>query len=101
MQHALNMLPQGGEHIINTLAEEWKQEGIIIGEQKGELKTVRQLLLVALQDRFDLLPQSAINDIKSIESPEALNELFRKTLRCESLDQFKGWINKVLGRTVH
>ena len=105
MQHALNMLPQGGEHIMNTLAEEWKQEGIIIGEQRGEqrgeLKTVRQLLLFALQDRFDLLPQSAINDIKSIESFEALNELFRKTLRCESLDQFKGWINRILDRTAH
>ena len=98
---------------MNTLAEEWQKEwqkegelrgelrGIIIGEQKGELKTVRQLLLVTLQDRFDLLPQFVINDIKSIESPETLNELFRKTLRCESLDQFKGWLNKVLGRTTH
>jgi hypothetical protein len=109
MQHALNMLPQGGEYIMNTLAEEWKQEGIIIGEVRGEqrgevrgeLKTVRQLLLITLQDRFDLLPQFVINDIKSIESPETLNELFRKTLRCESLEQFKGWINKALGRTVH
>jgi len=105
MQHALNMLPQGGEYIMNTLAEEWKQEGIVIGElrgeQRGELKTVRQLLLITLQDRFDLLPQFVINDIKSIESPETLNELFRKTLRCESLEQFKGWRNKALGRTVH
>ncbi len=109
MRHALNILPQGGEYIMNTLAEEWQKEGeqrgIIIGEQRGEqrgeLKTVRQLLLVTLQDRFDLLPQSVINDIKSIESPETLNELFRKTLRCESLNQFKGWLNKVLGRTVH
>jgi hypothetical protein len=109
MQHALNILPQGGEYIMNTLAEEWQKEGelrgelrgIIIGEQKSELKTVRQLLLVTLQDRFDLLPQFVINDIKSIESPETLNELFRKTLRCESLDQFKGWLNKVLGRTTH
>ena len=94
---------------MNTLAEEWQKEGeqrgIIIGEQRGEqrgeLKTVRQLLLVTLQDRFDLLPQFIINDIKSIESPETLNELFRKTLRCESLDQFKGWLNKVLGQTTH
>ena len=109
MQHALNILPQGGEYIMNTLAEEWQKEGeqrgIIIGEQRGEqrgeLKTVRQLLLVTLQDRFDLLPQFVINDIKSIESPETLNELFRKTLRCESLDQFKGWLNKVLGQTTH
>jgi predicted transposase/invertase (TIGR01784 family) len=109
MQHALNILPQGGEYIMNTLAEEWQKEGeqrgIIIGEQRGEqrgeLKTVRQLLLVTLQDRFDLLPQFVINDIKSIESPETLNELFRKTLRCESLDQFKGWLNKVLGQTAH
>ncbi len=109
MQHALNILPQGGEYIMNTLAEEWQKEGelrgelrgIIIGEQKGELKTVRQLLLVTLQDRFDLLPQFVINDIKSIESPETLNELFRKTLRCESPDQFKGWLNKVLGQTTH
>ncbi|MBW2664188.1 MAG: hypothetical protein JRD93_19985 [Deltaproteobacteria bacterium] len=94
---------------MNTLAEEWQKEGeqrgIIIGEQRGEqraeLKTVRQLLLVTLQDRFDLLPQFVINDIKSIESPETLNELFRKTLRCESLEQFKGWLNKVLGQTTH
>jgi len=109
MQHALNILPQGGEYIMNTLAEEWKQEGIligkqegiIIGEQRGELKNARQVLLAIAQDRFDLLPQSVINDIKSIESPETLNELFRRTLRCESIEQFKGWINKALGRTVH
>ena len=113
MQRALNILPQGGEYIMNTLAEELQQEGIIIGEQrgiiigeqrgeqKGELRTIRQLLLITLQDRFDLLPQYLINDIKSIESPETLNELFRRTLKCESLEQFKGWINKALGRAEH
>jgi len=121
MQQALNILPQGGEYIMNTLAEELQQEGeqrgiiigeqkgiaigeqrgIAIGEQKGELRTIRQLLLITLQDRFDLLPQYLINDIKSIEFPETLNELFRRTLKCESLEQFKGWINKALGRTEH
>ena len=100
MQQALNILPQGGEYIMNTLAEELQQEGeqrgIIIGEQRGELKNARQVLLVIAQSRFDLLPQYLINDIKSIESPETLNELFRRTLKCESLEQFKGWIQKAL-----
>ena len=87
---------------MNTLAEEWqkqgeqrgiiigeqrgKQEGIIIGEQRGELKNARQVLLVIAQDRFDILPQYLIDEIKRIETIETLNELFRKTLRCESLD---------------
>ena len=113
VKKSLKKLPQGGEDIMRTWADEFRDEGrnegIIIGEQKGELrgelrgelKTVRQLLLVTLQDRFDLLPQSVINDIKRIESPETLNELFRRTLRCESLEQFKGWIDKALGLTVH
>ena len=109
MQQALNILPQGGEYLMNTLAEELQQEGeqrgIIIGEQRGEqrgeLKNARQVLLILAQSRLDLLPQYLINDIKSIESPETLNELFRRTLQCESLEQFKGWINKALGRTEH
>ena len=99
----------------NTLAEQWHQEGeqrgIIIGEQKGivigeqrgerkgEIKTIRQLLLITLQNKFDLLPQYLIDDVKTIESPETLNELFRRTLQCESLEQFKGWINNALERS--
>ena len=73
-------------------------ENLKKSEKKGELKHARRVLLVVAHDKLDILPQQLVEDINKIESAEILDELIRKSLRCESLEQFKGWIYKAMGR---
>ncbi len=86
---------------MNTLAEQWRNEGIEIGEKIGErrgrLEYARKILFVVATEKLDILPQRLAEEINRIESTEILDELIRKTLRCESLEQFEGWIEKALG----
>ncbi len=94
---------------MNTLAEQWRNEGIEIGEKIGEkigerrgekrgrLEYARKILFVVATERLDILPQRLAEEINRVESTEILDELIRKTLRCESVEQFEGWIEKALG----
>lgn len=109
--NALAKLPEGGERIMNTLAEEWKREGYEeaeyeflqkkdqwISEAKSEerIKNTQDLLIEQLEDELDIPSQNLIDKIRSIKSYEILRGLFKKTRRVNSLDEFAKEVDKVI-----
>ena len=101
-QNALSYLPEGGERIMNTLAEQWRDqgknegltEGIILGEQRGELKKSRDLLLRSVNARFGSINRDIVERIKEIQSVEILDGLFDSSFRVNSLEEFKEQVHQ-------
>jgi len=100
---ALGKIPEGGEQIMSTLAEEWKQEGReeILQEKdkwvdEGRVSTLQNVILENLTERFDVVGPSLTDKIKSIQSLEILNALFRKTNRVYSLEEFRELMDRAL-----
>ena len=81
------------EEIKGTPAEEWLNE--------GKLEKAKNVLVVLAQDKFGALSQDLTEAIEKIESLEELDNLFKKTLRCDSLDRFRGWVQRVLQKNDH
>ena len=110
-EKALIRLPEGGEKIMNTLAEQWKTEGrqeILQQKDKwisdakseakseGKLENSQEMLIEYLQDELDIPSQTLIGKIRSIKSYDVLRGLFRKARKVSSLDEFAKELDKVL-----
>ncbi len=89
---ALRMLPEGGDKIMNTLAEVWKSEG----KEEGKIENTQDLLLELLEDELDVPSQSMIDNIRSINSYEILRGLFKKARKVNSLEEFSQELDRVL-----
>ena len=50
-QKSLDILPEGGGDIMNTLAEQWIREGRAEGRAEGETKGQQDLLITAIQEK--------------------------------------------------
>ena len=97
---ALGKIPEGGDEIMTTLAEEWKQEGREEGRkegvQKGKIESTQDLLIEILEDELDVPSQNLINNIRSIKSYEILRGLFKKARKANSLEEFQKELNKLM-----
>ena len=101
-QRALSYLPEGGERVMNTLADQWMEqgknegrtEGIALGEQRGELRKSRELLLRNINARFGTINRDIVERIKEIQSVEILDGLFDMSLRTSSFDEFKEQVHR-------
>ncbi|KXB09034.1 hypothetical protein AKJ60_01140 [candidate division MSBL1 archaeon SCGC-AAA385M11] len=100
---ALGKLPEGGNKIMTTLAEEWKQEGREEILQKkdqwvseGEVKSAQEMLIDYIQDAFGLPPQTLIEKVKSINSYDVLRGLFKQARKVNTLEEFTQELDKVL-----
>ena len=98
---ARNEIPNA-EDYMGTIAEmlerKGREEGVVIGEQRGEqrgkLETAQEMLLESLGERFGAVNQSIIDEIRSIQSREALKMLFKQSFRIESLEAFKEQVRR-------
>ena len=97
---ALGKIPEGGNEIMTTLAEEWKQEGREEGRkegmQKGKIESTQDLLIEILADELDVPSQNLIDNIRSIKSYEILRGLFKKARKAKSLEEFKKEVDKIM-----
>ncbi len=93
---ALSILPEGGEEIMETLADQWIQEGESRGFVRGEIKTTQSLILESLAKRFDVVGPGLTEKIKTIESLNTLQSLFRQTHRVGSIEDFKALVDRAL-----
>nr|WP_045214507.1 Rpn family recombination-promoting nuclease/putative transposase [Desulfonatronovibrio magnus] len=99
---ALDLLPEGGEKIMETLADQWlrqgKHEGVIIGREeglvKGKLENAQETLIDQASELYGPLPGMLSVKIRSIQSIDNLRVLARKIIRTESLDEFTELVNK-------
>ncbi|WP_244156396.1 Rpn family recombination-promoting nuclease/putative transposase [Desulfonatronospira thiodismutans] len=104
---ALELLPEGGESIMETLADQWVQQGRQEGreevlhekdkwERQAEVRATQRLIVEILTERFDVVGSGLTQKIYSIESLDILNGLFRKTQRVGSLEEFSKLVDKAL-----
>jgi hypothetical protein len=100
-QKALDIFPEGGEDIMNTLADQWINEGEQrILQQKpqwieyGKLEATQENLLDIATEQFGPLPTVLQDTIKSIQSIDNLQALMRKVHRTNSLDEFTDLVNR-------
>ena len=49
----------------------------------------QEMLLDALEERFEIVPRSIAKKIKQIDSREVLKGLFRLVMRIDSLEEFE------------
>ncbi len=99
---ALELLPEGGEKIMETLADQWLREGedrgVILGKQEGlvegELKNAHETLIDLAAEQYGPLPGMLPVKIRSIQSIDNLRVLARKIIRTESLDEFTELVNR-------
>ena len=97
-QKALLYLPEGGERIMNTLADQWKDqrknEGLIEGVALGNLEKSRDLLLRSVNARFGTINRDIVERIKKVQSVEILDGLFDSSFRVNSLEEFKEQVHQ-------
>jgi predicted transposase/invertase (TIGR01784 family) len=97
-QKALSYLPEGGEKIMDTLADQWmeqgKNEGRTEGIVLGKLENSREMLLEAISEKFGTISADLVRRINSVESHETLMMLFKQTFRMDSLEKFKEQVHR-------
>jgi predicted transposase/invertase (TIGR01784 family) len=101
-QRALDLLPEGGENIMNTLADQWIQQGeqnILqqkpIWEKQAELRNAQEMLIKSLKLRFDLVKPSIKDRIRSIQSVDTINDLFEVSFKCSTIEKFTERLSEV------
>lgn len=91
---ALELLPEGGEKIMETLADQWLKEGEDRGKEQGKLEYAQETLIDVAGDVYGPLPSSLQDKISSIQSIENLRTLTRKVYKTQSLDEFTELVNR-------
>ncbi|MBF0121609.1 MAG: Rpn family recombination-promoting nuclease/putative transposase [Desulfobacterales bacterium] len=94
---------KGGE-LMQTAAQSWIEEGIHIGEkqgeergfQKGAIQEAKELVLEALETRFDIIHRSIVEKIEQIGNTMILKSLLKKAIKAENLAQFEMLMNQAL-----
>ena len=110
IQEALEQLPQGGEEIMNTLAEQWIKEGELRGELKGELKGelrgelrgeqrgiltgLKEAIFEAILINFEYIRPDMEEKINQIESRQTLKLLLKSLFKVRSLEEFENFLDK-------
>ena len=86
----------GSMDMIETIADEWIEEGIQKGIQQGSVNAFRQSLLEVLDTRFGTVPESIVHRIEAVEEPVILSLLHRKALKAESIAAFSETMEIIL-----
>ncbi|MDL1976442.1 MAG: hypothetical protein LWX55_17080 [Deltaproteobacteria bacterium] len=79
-----------------TIAQKWLEEGIQQGMHEGALKNARKSMLDVLEARFDMVPLDIIKTIHGIDEIVMLESLLKKTIKVQSLDEFRNILKESL-----
>ncbi|MDZ7759136.1 MAG: hypothetical protein U5L00_02635 [Desulfovermiculus sp.] len=102
---ALELLPEGGEKIMETLADQWMEQGrreereeLLLEkpkwERQAELKNSLETLIDVAAEQYGPLPGFLHEKIKSIQSLENLRALTRKVIKTQTLKEFTDLVNQ-------
>ena len=72
------------------------QERYEAGMQQGLLLDAQEMLLNALEERFEIVPQAIVRKIKGIEDREVIKGLFRMALRSNYLEEFESKLKRAM-----
>ena len=99
LKEAVRDVPKGVETVETTasrLRQEGFDEGVLIGEARGEAKGIQFVLVEVLLERFGMIHQVLDTKIKSIETTTTLKGLFRQALKVESIQEFNRILDRLL-----
>ena len=106
---ALELLPEGGEKIMETLADQWMEQGAQEERQRAEewlkqekgkwteqakLENAQETLIDVATEQYGPLPSMLHGKIKSIQFQENLRALHRKVIKTKSLEEFTDLVNR-------
>ena len=110
-EKALELLPEGGEKIMETLADQWEEKGAQKEREKAEewikqekdkwieqtkIEATQSHIIATLTERFDVVGSTLSEKIKSITSLDTLDALFRKSHRVNSIEEFRELVDKAI-----
>ena len=75
--------------ILEVAHEKGKNEGIVEGEVSGMKKGLRDTLKELIVDKYDNIPERVLDKIDQIDKINILRILFKKALRCETIEKFE------------
>ena len=85
------------EMLMNSpLFEEWVKEEREEAAKKAMIVNTRENILDILAERFDFVPKDIREQLETLNDTEILNELVRKTVKIETLEEFKGLLEKAI-----
>jgi hypothetical protein len=106
---ALELLPEEGEKIMETLADHWMEQGAQEERQRAEewlkqekgkwteqakLENAQETLIDVATEQYGPLPSILHGKIKFIQSQENLRALHRKVIKTKSLEEFTELVNR-------
>lgn len=74
--------------VFDKKTDPWYLEGIEKGRIEGLILEAQESVIEALEERFGYVDEGLKNDIKAIQSRDALKRLHRLAVRAESLEAF-------------
>ena len=80
----------------DIIKQEGYEEGKEYGFQQGIILEAQDMLLEAIEERFEIVPQSITQKIQQINSKKILESLFRIALRVHSLEEFDAKLKMAL-----
>ena len=109
-KEALEFLPEGGEQIMETLADQWQEQGAQkerekaeewIKQQKdkwvgeGKLEATQDMVIDIASEQFGPLSANLESKIKTIQSVSTLKNLARQAVKLDNFDDFLHTVNRV------
>ena len=73
---------------MNTLADQWMEQGEQRGFVKGKIENVQDSLIAAAQAKFGTLNPELINKIRSIHTLETLQSLLTQAVLMNNAQEF-------------
>ena len=80
----------------DLIKEEGIREGIQKGIKKGTLETAERMVLEVLEERFKIVPVRLVEKVRTIVSDVVLSGLLRQAVRCDSLEEFEGVLERAI-----
>ncbi|MCP4353217.1 MAG: hypothetical protein GY795_47810 [Desulfobacterales bacterium] len=64
------------------------------GFEKGRIQEGREMVLQAVETRFQAVPEDMVSHVNSIETGETLKSLHYHAIVCENIDKFREILRK-------
>lgn len=98
-RNVVQIFEGNGGDIMATLAEQWIEEGILQGIQKGHeqgmLQEAREMVYEAISSKFGTVPEDISKKVKRIEDRKTLRALLRQAVVSETVDRFREALKKM------
>ena len=72
-----------------TIADGWREEGIAIGEAKGQAKGKIESTLTVLELRFGAVPAAVQKKVRNVTDGRRIDRLLKTAVDCGSLKEFQ------------